>query len=318
MFDSLVHTVLGFVNQYGYVAVFVYMVLETSFILHFVPSEIVVPFAASQLVHDPVSFVLFDVDATAGATVGSYVAYMLFGRYGERVLERYGYLIHVSERDIERSQAVFLRYGESSVFWARMFPLLRALISIPAGLAEMEMRRFVLYSAGGAALFNTGLTYLVYTGSGTTSPLGVVLNLIRAEIAGDIVYVQLHARFVIILLGLTGLLAAVVWMARDWIRVNPNAAKLVVLHVIRLVGLLIGGIFIIGALLSPQHSFTVITSVWNDPRVWVRLGFSDQLALLLTGLLFGFGGLGIYELGQLLRLSHVRSLFERLSSRFRE
>lgn len=318
MFDGLVHVVLGLVQRYGYVAVFVYMLLETSFLLHFVPSEIVVPFAASQLVHDPLSFVVFDIDATVGATVGSYVAYVLFGRYGERALERYGHLIHVTERDIERSQRVFRRYGESSVFWARMFPIFRALISIPAGLAEMGIRRFVLYSAAGAALFNTGLTYLVYTGSGTTSPLGAVLTVVRDEVTGNLVYAQRHTLIVIVLLGVAGLVLGIVWLTRDWIRGYPVSARLVALHAVRLVGLVIGGLFIVGALSWPQQSFSVVSSVWDDPLFWVGLGFSDQLALLLTGLLFVSAALAVYELGRIVRLAHVRSMYERLSSRFRD
>jgi len=317
MFDGLVQAVLQFVAVYGYVAVFVYMVLETAFLLHFVPSEVVVPVAASQLVHDPVSFALFIAVTTAGAAIGSLLAYVLFGRYGERVLERYGHLVHVSERDIERSQGVFLRYGESSVFWARMFPLLRALISIPAGLAEMDVRRFVLYSTAGAALFNTGLTYLVYTGAGTTSPLGIVLDVIRTEIVDWITYIQIHTSFVVVLGGLVVLLAAATWLARDWIRSNPAVAKLVALHAVRLLGLFVGSVFVLGALSSPTQSFEVLAGLWDEPRRLTALGFSDQLALLLTGLFAVMAGLGVYELGQIVELSVFRSLYERLVTHVR-
>lgn len=317
MFDGLVQAVLGFVARYGYVAVFVYMVLETAFILHFAPSEVVVPFAASLLVHDPVSFALFVVVSTGGATVGSLLAYVLFGRYGERALERYGHVVHISERDIERSQHVFVRYGESSVFWARMLPLLRALISIPAGLAEMDLRKFVVYSTAGAALFNTGLTYLVYTGAGTTSPLGVVFGEIRSAAGDEIAYVQTHTDFVVVLAGSVLLLAAMLWTARGWIRSNPELAKRISLHVVRLLGLFVGGVFVLGALSSPNHAFVVITTIWDDPGYLVHLGFSEQLALFLTGLLIAIGGFVVYELGRLVKLSALRSLIERLVTRVR-
>jgi membrane protein DedA with SNARE-associated domain len=307
VFDWLVRAVLGFVQRYGYLAVFVYMILETAFVLHFVPSEVVVPFAASQLVHDPVSFVLFVADTTAGASVGSVLAYASFGRYGERLLERYGHVVHVSEADIERSQAVFRRYGESSVFWARMLPFLRALISIPAGLAEMDLRRFVLYSTAGAALFNTGLTYLVYTGAGTTSPLEVVLGVVRTRLRDEFAYVAAHTRFVLVLLGLALLVAAAVWAARGWIRANPDLATLLALHVVRLVGLTVGAVFVLGALSSPRQAFAVVTGVWNDPLFLVELGFSDRVALLLTGVLVAFAGLIAYEVGTLVELARVRA-----------
>lgn len=287
MFEWLVEAVLAFINQYGYLAVFVYMVLETAFILHFAPSEIIVPFAASQLVHGPVSFVLFVIDATVGATVGSLVAYVLLGRYGERFLNQYGHLIHVSERNLERSQAVFQGYGESTVFWARMFPFFRALISIPAGLAEMDLRRFVLYSAGGAALFNTGLTYLVYTGSKTTSPLGIAIETVTRWVVVELAYTQSHLEFVIVLIGITVLIGAAVWLSRDWIRAYPETAKRLTLHLVRIAGVVVGGFFLLGSVSSPHRAFAAITWAWNDPLFFVSLGFSEQVALVLSGILIG-------------------------------
>lgn len=316
MFGGLVHAVLQFVDQYGFVAVFCYMALETAFILHFAPSEIVVPFAASQLVHGPVTFGLFVVDATAGATVGSVIAYELFGRYGERLLESHGHLIHVSESNLERSRVAFRRYGESTVFWGRMLPLVRALISIPAGLAGMDRRRFVLYSMAGSALFNTGLTYLVYTGAGTTSPLAIVAGALRDWVADDLAYVGAHQDFVIVLLGVGALVVAGLWLARDWIRANPELAKLVGLHVVRLLGVVVGGIFLIGALWAPTHAFAVVVGVWNDPLFWVHLGFSEQLALLLTGSLLAFGGALVYEVGKLVEVAQVVDAAAGLRARF--
>lgn len=171
MFDWLADTILSFVTKYGYLSVFIYLTLETAFILHFAPSEIVVPFAAVQLVHDPASFAFFVVVTTAGATAGSLLGYYVFGKNGKSALHRYGHVIHVSESDLERSQDWFRRWGESSVLWGRMLPVMRAIISIPAGLADMELRKFVVYSACGSFVFNVFLTYLVYEGAGETSPL---------------------------------------------------------------------------------------------------------------------------------------------------
>ncbi|MFA9517004.1 DedA family protein [Halopenitus sp. H-Gu1] len=316
MFEWLVQAVLAFINQYGYLAVFVYMVLETAFILHFAPSEAIVPFAASQLVHDPVSFVLFVIDATAGATVGSLVAYVLFGRYGERLLERYGHLIHVSERNLERSQAVFRGYGESTVFWARMLPFFRALISIPAGLAEMGLRRFVLYTASGAALFNTGLAYLVYTGSNTPSPLEIAIGTVNRWVAVELAYIQSHVRFVIELFGIIVLIGGAVWMGRHWIRAYPETAKRLTLHLVRIVGVVVGGLFLLGAVSSPHRAFAAITWAWNDPLFFVSLGFSEQVALVLSGVLIGFGAVLAFELGQLVRIAHVQTIISRLRRRF--
>lgn len=315
---NLVVTVIRLVEQYGFVAIFVYMVLETSFLLHYVPSEVVVPFAAEILVHDPLTFVLFVADTTAGATVGSILAYAVFGRYGRGVLERYGNRIHVSNDRLDWSEDIFVRYGESSVFWGRMLPFLRAFISIPAGLAEMEFRRFVVYSAAGALLFNTGLTYLVYTGGGRTSPLELVLNRSRLVVTRRIAYTQAHPRVVVLLFGVVVLVGAAGWLARDWIRTRPQVAKQLTLHVVRIVGILIGGLFVLGALSSPEQAFAAITSIWNDPIYWVRLGFSRQVALLLVGTGIALVGMLLYELGQVVKMSHLRAVLERARSKIRK
>lgn len=310
MLGGVLDPVLALIGQYGYLAVFIYMVLETSFLLHYVPSEVVVPFAAVLLVHDPLSFVLFVVDATAGSILGSVLAYVVFGLYGRGVLERYGHVVHLSTERLEWSEEVFTRYGESSVFWGRMLPFLRAFISIPAGLAGMNVRRFVIYSAGGALLFNTGLTYLVYSGTGDTSPLGLVLAQVSALLARQVAYVQAHPLFVVVLVGIVGILGGVGWVGRNWIRTHPDRATQAGLHLFRIVGVLVGGAFILGALTSPQRAFAAVTAVWNDPLFWVGLGFSDQVALVLIGVGIAFAGLLGYELGRLVEITRLRAVLE--------
>jgi len=306
MLDWLVGAVLGFVGRYGYPAVFVYMVLETAFLVHLVPSEVVVPVAASQLVHDGPSFVLFVLDTTAGATVGSLLAYGLFGRYGGSLLGRYGHAIHLSGSRVEWSRGLFLAYGESSVFWGRLLPFLRTLVSIPAGLAGMDLRRFVVYSAAGAAVFNTGLTYLVYTGRSSTSPLGLAATVVQSWTALQVAYVQAHARLVIVAVGALVVVVAWLWTRRAWIAAHPGTAKVIGLHAVRIAGLLVGALFVIGALSSPHRAFAAITWEWNDPRFLVGLGLSEQVALLLTGSLAVLVSVLVFEVGRLVRATHVR------------
>jgi len=211
---GLLDAVMGFVKQYGYLAVFVYLCFETANLFPFVPSEVVVPVAASQLVHGPLSFALFVADTTLGATAGSLLAYVLFGRYGERLLERHGHVIRLSQRDLDRSQTIFTKYGESSVFWGRLFPVLRGIVSIPAGVAGMDWRRFTLYSAAGAALFNTALTYLVYTGSSVSSPFTLARTTFVAAVTSSLDFALVHPLLVLLGVGVVVLGGAAVWMSR--------------------------------------------------------------------------------------------------------
>ncbi len=310
MFGWITHTVLSFISRYGYLAVFVYMALETAFVLHFAPSELVVPVAATQLVHGPASFALFVLDATAGATVGSLLAYYLFGKNGEAVLDRYGGVLHVSDGDVERSQRWFRRWGESSVFWGRMLPLVRAVISIPAGLADMDLRKFVTYSASGAFVFNVLLTYLVYKGSGTTSPLGVVVAALSTELSEIATYVSVHTRVVAVGVGMLVTILGIVWLARDYIRENPVVAQFVALHFARAGGLFTAALFFIGAVVAPAHSFRAITNVWNDPLALTRIGLSPQAALLIVGIACFVVALAVFELGKRIPVARIQMLLQ--------
>lgn len=214
MIDWLLDSVLAFIDKYGFLAVFVYMVLETAFILHFAPSEIVIPVAASQLVTNRATFALFVVDTTLGATLGAMLAYYCFGIYGERALERYGRYLHVDQHDLERGQRWFRRWGETSVFWGRMLPVVRAIISIPAGMAEMGIRKFVLYSAVGSAAFNLAFTWLVYSGDRAHSPLDVIVMYSASMVESTLAQPHLAAGSSAVVLVMVG----VVWTQRERIR----------------------------------------------------------------------------------------------------
>lgn len=161
---TLTQTVLDLLTQYGYLGLFVFMFLETSMVFPFLPSELVVPFAAGLLVTSIPTLVAFALVAAAGATIGSLFAYHVFGTAGTTVAERYGEYVHVSQDDIDRSRRWFRRWGESSVLWGRLFPVLRSIISIPAGFTEMNRDRFTAYSFIGAFLFDVGVGMVVYYG----------------------------------------------------------------------------------------------------------------------------------------------------------
>lgn len=164
MLSGLEGTMTTLVARYGLLALFIFVFLETSMLFPFVPSELVFPFAAALLVTSPVTFLVFVLVAAAGATVGSLFAYYVFDTARQPVIDRYGSYVHVSAGDIERAGRWFHRWGESSVFWGRLLPVLRSIISIPAGVAGMHTGKFALYSATGSGLFAAGVAALVVTG----------------------------------------------------------------------------------------------------------------------------------------------------------
>ncbi|MGQ5515879.1 DedA family protein [Halococcus saccharolyticus] len=161
---DLGRTATDLVARYGLLALFVFMFLETSLLFPFIPSELVVPVAAATLVDGPASFAAFVLAATAGATVGSLFAYYVFDAAHQPVIDRYGNYVRVSDDDLVRARRWFRRYGESSVFWGRLLPVLRSVISIPAGIARMHAGKFAAYSGIGSGLFAAGVAALVVTG----------------------------------------------------------------------------------------------------------------------------------------------------------
>ena len=180
---DLIAAAEGLLVRYGYLAVFCFTFLESSLLFPLLPSEAVLPLAAVMLVSDPLSLAAFAAATTAGVVVGSVVAYYLFGRGGEEVLERYGPLVRVSQRELRWSKATFRRHGEWSVFWGRLLPFLRSVVSIPAGFAGMDLGRFVAYSAGGGLLFNLAVGALALTGDGERSVYAAAFAFARRLVA---------------------------------------------------------------------------------------------------------------------------------------
>ena len=141
----------------GYLGVMVAMAIESAMIP--LPSELILPFAGF-LVSDPTqvepltggpwSFWLVVIFATIGNTLGSLIAYAI-GAYGGRpFLERYGKYILIRPHEIELADHFFARWGSQTVFFSRLLPIVRTFISFPAGVARMNLRKFVVYSTAGA------------------------------------------------------------------------------------------------------------------------------------------------------------------------
>ncbi|SFL06993.1 membrane protein DedA, SNARE-associated domain [Halogranum rubrum] len=162
--EDLTSTAVRLLRLYGPFVLCLFTFLETSMLFPFLPSEVVVPAAAALLVTDPLSFLVFVTAATVGGTVGAFVPFYVFAdtRVGRASWIRAR--ITVSEGRIERGQRWFRERGQSSVCWGRFLPVLRSVISIPAGLANMDPQRFVAYTAIGTAAFYAATGAIVYYG----------------------------------------------------------------------------------------------------------------------------------------------------------
>jgi membrane protein DedA with SNARE-associated domain len=141
----------------GYAGVFLLMVAE-SMVLP-VPSEAVMPFAGFLVAEGSMSAVAAVGFATLGSLVGSLLSYAI-GRFGGRpFIAKYGKVLLLDASDLERADGFFRRRGAVTIFVSRFIPVVRHLISIPAGMGRMRLLPFCLFTVVGAALWNGFLTW---------------------------------------------------------------------------------------------------------------------------------------------------------------
>jgi membrane protein DedA with SNARE-associated domain len=161
---DLTTTALEFVRLYGPLALCLFVFLETSMLFPFLPSEVVVPAAAVLLVTDVASLVVFVVAGGVGGTLGAFVPFAVGAesRFGDSDwLRRH---LQVSADRVEQARTWFRRWGQWSVLWGRFLPVLRSVVSLPAGFAGMDPVRFGVFTAVGTVGFYAATGGLVYYG----------------------------------------------------------------------------------------------------------------------------------------------------------
>ena len=194
--------VTSVMEQYGYVGIFLVIMLENLFPP--IPSELVLPFGGFMTTYTGLTPPAVVAVATAGSVAGAVVLYGV-GRLIdvgtlERIVYRWGHLLRVSVNDIHKASSWFDRYGYWAVFFCRMVPLVRSLISIPAGMAHMHFGLFLLLTTAGTLLWNSLLV-----------GVGVVLGESWEDIL-EFMHVYSLATYIVLGLAATTLIA--LWVAR--------------------------------------------------------------------------------------------------------
>jgi membrane protein DedA with SNARE-associated domain len=158
MLSQFFHWLTETVLALGYPGIVVLMAIESSVLP--LPSELVMPPAGYLAAKGQMNGWIAVAAGTLGSVLGALVNYALAIFVGEPVLRRYGKYVLVSERALDRAEAYFRRHGEISTFIGRLLPVIRHLISIPAGMSRMGLGRFVGFTAFGAGIWCGILTYL--------------------------------------------------------------------------------------------------------------------------------------------------------------
>jgi membrane protein DedA with SNARE-associated domain len=160
MTDWIIQTI----SQWGYVGIFFVMLAESIFPP--IPSELIIPFAGFAAANGDLNFFGVIAAATIGAVVGMlpwYFAGRIFGLDRVRLLsDRFGRWLTLNADEIDVAVAFFQRFGPVIVLFGRLMPIIRTLISVPAGLAKMPLSVFLFASTAGALIWNTVLTSAGY------------------------------------------------------------------------------------------------------------------------------------------------------------
>ncbi len=162
---SHISAAAAYAHVWGFFIIFFFMTVESSFIPF--PSEVVMIPAGFMAMRgelttgiwwlDCILAILFGV---SGSMAGAYINYYLAEKLGRAFLYKYGKYFFLSPETLQRSEEVFREYGDITTFVCRLLPAIRQLISIPAGLARMEHKRFALFTFLGAGIWVVILTFL--------------------------------------------------------------------------------------------------------------------------------------------------------------
>jgi len=144
----LARIIIGVISTTGYLGVMALMAIESACIP--LPSEIIMPFAGYLVFTGKFSLFWAATAGAIGCNVGSVIAYEI-GYYGGRPLvEKYGRYLWINRHDLDLADRFFLRFGAAAVFIARLLPVVRTFIALPAGVARMPRLRFHLYTFAGS------------------------------------------------------------------------------------------------------------------------------------------------------------------------
>ena len=154
-----------YLSNINYFTITVLMAIESSFVP--LPSELVIPPAAYLAVAGKLNLGLIIFFSTLGCVIGALFNYLLSYYLGRKIIyalaeSRWARIFFINRQKVEHAEQYFLENGNTSTFLGRLLPGIRHLISIPAGLSKMNLKKFLLYTALGSAMWNTVLAVMSY------------------------------------------------------------------------------------------------------------------------------------------------------------
>jgi len=157
MIEYLASFIIAVISHSGYPGIVVLMAIESACIP--LPSEVIMPFAGYLVSAGRFKLLWVGVAGALGCNVGSIVAYAVGAWGGRPLAEKYGHYVFVTHHDLNLADHWFTRYGDGAVFLARLLPVVRTFIALPAGIARMNFFRFNVFTFLGSLPWCLALAY---------------------------------------------------------------------------------------------------------------------------------------------------------------
>ncbi len=158
---NLTNFIIQTISNSGYFGIFGLMVAESALIP--IPSEIIMPFSGYLVSTGKFNSILVVIAGSLGNLLGSLIAYFIGLRLGKEFVIKYGKYVLLKKSHLELTETYFKKYGDKSTFVSRLLPAVRTYISLPAGVANMNLKKFSIYTLAGSVLWNAMLTYIGIT-----------------------------------------------------------------------------------------------------------------------------------------------------------
>jgi membrane protein DedA with SNARE-associated domain len=188
-------------EQFGYFGVAFLIMIENLFPP--IPSEVILTFGGFMTTTTDLNIPLMIVAATIGAVVGAAILYgvgtLLDVERLDKIVDKYGNILRISHEDIHKADSWFDRYGFWTVFFCRFVPLIRSLISLPAGMANMNFGLFLLFTTVGTVIWNT---VLIYLGAAVGSQWETIVH-----------YMDIYSNIAYVIIAILGI-AVIIWYIR--------------------------------------------------------------------------------------------------------
>ena len=155
--------ILAIMEQFGYIGVFLLIAIENIFPP--IPSEVILLFGGFMTTYTKLNIVIMIIAATLGSILGAIVLYYIGKIFNKDRLKKIisgkiGKILRLKNSDIDKADKWFDTKGNKTVFFCRFIPIVRSLISIPAGMSEMPMGKFLVYTTFGSLIWNTVLVVI--------------------------------------------------------------------------------------------------------------------------------------------------------------